>query len=131
MSGIEWIVEARGCRAESLRNQPLLRQLFDRIIADMRLRPIGETRWHKFPESGGITGFCLLCESHLACHTFPEFGSLCLNLFCCVPREPWAFQSELTRLFAARTVCVRAVDRMYHSPSQLDSEVTLAAGEPR
>jgi len=86
MSGIEWIVEAQGCAAESLRDLAALDGLFQQIIDDLQLRPVGATQWHQFPRTGGITGLCLLAESHLACHTFPEFGSLCLNLFCCVPR---------------------------------------------
>lgn len=113
MNGIEWVVDAHGCSAESLRSAELLRELFERIILEMKLRPIGETKWHQFPNTGGITGLCLLAESHLACHTFPEFGFLCLNLFCCVPREEWDFEGEITSAFGAASVAVRTVTRPY------------------
>ncbi len=113
MSGIEWIVEAHGCAAESLRDLATLRGLFQQIIDDLELRPVGETQWHQFPRTGGITGLCLLAESHLACHTFPEFGSLCLNLFCCVPRDAWDFGAGLKKTIAASSVTMRSVIRPY------------------
>lgn len=113
MNGIEWVVDAQGCAAEALKNPELLRELFARIISGLRLRPVGETQWHQFPNTSGITGLCLLAESHLACHTFPEFGSLCLNLFCCVPRENWDFEGALASTFGATSVNVRSVVRPY------------------
>ena len=115
MNGIEWVVDAHGCAAEHLRDLDLLREFFVRIVSSLRLRPIGETQWHQFPNTGGITGLCLLAESHLACHTFPEFGSLCLNLFCCVPREAWDFEGALAAAFGAKSVTVRSVTRPYGS----------------
>ena len=121
MSGIEWVVDAQGCSAESLRDLELLRRLFDKLIQNLHLRPVGATQWHQFPGSGGITGLCLLSESHLACHTFPEYGSLCLNLFCCVPREAWDFETQLEELFSATSVQVRAVERSYSASEALAS----------
>ena len=101
MNGTEWIVDAQGCSADSLRRPDrACSDLFAQIIADLGLRTVGETHWHQFPGTGGITGLCLLSESHLACHTFPEFGSLCLNLFCCVPRSRWDFESQLSDLLS-------------------------------
>ena len=118
MSGIEWVVEAFGCSSESLRDAAVLEDLFKSIIREMKLRPVGETLWHQFPGTGGITGLCLLAESHLACHTFPEHGSLCLNLFCCVPRAEWDFESVLQQFFDAHSISIRRLQRPYESKLQ-------------
>lgn len=124
MHGIEWIVEAQGCRAEALRDAAALKELFTSIIEDLDLHPVGETRWHSFPGSAGVTGLCLLSESHLAIHTFPEHQSLCLNLFCCRPRREWAFEVELRTRFGAEHVNVRSIVRPYGSDADA---LTLAA----
>jgi S-adenosylmethionine decarboxylase len=128
MNGTEWIVDAQGCCADSLRSLQVLRTLFAQMIAELDLRTIGETHWHQFAGTGGITGLCLLSESHLTCHTFPEFGSLCLNLFCCVPRAPWDFESKLSKLFSARSIQIRVVSREY---SELEPPDLIAAARDK
>jgi len=110
-SGTEWIVDAFGCEPSLLRSQAVLEEVFRGAIADLELRPIGETVWHAFPGAGGITGLALLCESHLACHTFPEDGFAAFNLYCCRPREPWAWEKRLAEHLQAKTVIVRRVER--------------------
>jgi S-adenosylmethionine decarboxylase len=113
MSGCEWLIEAHGCDDNALRDVPKLQALFDRIVAELALHPVAAPTWHKFPGEGGVTGLCLLAESHLACHTFPEHQSLCLNVFCCRPRPQWDFAGYLRRQFGADNVQVRQVERPY------------------
>jgi S-adenosylmethionine decarboxylase len=117
-SGLEWIIEAYGCAEHRLRDIKAVRGLFASILGEMKLRPVGEALWHEFPGTGGITGICLLAESHLACHTFPEYGSLCINLFCCVPRPAWDFEGALKERFGAQTVSVRRIARPYVRKSE-------------
>lgn len=122
MGGVEWIVEAFGCSEASLSNLDTLRRLFETLIAELQLRPVTQTQWHQFSGAGGITGICMLAESHLACHTFPEYGSLCLNLFCCSERPEGAeksFDSVIRQAVGARSVSVRRLARPYRVPRHL------------
>lgn len=111
--GVEWIVEAFGCDARLLADPHALSSLVRDMVAALDLTAVAEPQWHRFPHPGGITGLLLLAESHLALHTFPEHGSLCLNLFCCRPRPEWDFAGGLARAVGATRVAVRRVDRDY------------------
>ena len=128
LNGVEWIVEAYGCAEASLSNLQTLQALFARMVRELGLHPCGEEQWRQFPESGGITGLCLLSESHLACHTFPEHGSLCLNLFCCRPRPEWDFRGCLEQAFGATVVNVRRLERPYFAvPTITNSAPSISA----
>ena len=111
IAGKEWIVDALGCSAERLRDHGRLAGLMDRIIADLGLHVVGEGIWHRFPHPGGLTGLYLLTESHLACHTYPEFGLATFNLYCCRPRVEWPWREHLVEALSATDATVRSVDR--------------------
>lgn len=109
--GTEWLIEAGGCRADALRDPSLLDHLFARVITELDLKPLHAPAWHVFPGPGGITGFVMLSESHLAVHTYPEHGIATINLYCCRPRPDWPWESRLAELLGATDVRVRTVER--------------------
>ncbi|MBI3683348.1 MAG: S-adenosylmethionine decarboxylase [Acidobacteria bacterium] len=113
MNGREWIVDAYGCLPDALKDRERIEKLFGSLVSALALHPVRPSEWHQFPEPGGLTGFLMLEESHLACHTFPEFGSLCLSLFCCRPRPEFNFVFYLAREFGAESVRVRRIERPY------------------
>ncbi len=117
MIGCEWVIDAHGCNPALLSRLESLHQLFAMLVDGMDLHPVHPALWHQFPPSastpGGITGLLLLSESHLACHTFPEFSSICLNVFCCRPRPEYDFNAALKAVLNAEKVTVRKLERSY------------------
>jgi S-adenosylmethionine decarboxylase len=109
--GAEWLVEAAGCRAGALASVARMWALFDRIVAELDLHPVREPLFHPFPPPGGITGFVILSESHLACHSYPEHGILTVNLYCCRPRAEWPWRERLAEMVGATHVEVRQLER--------------------
>ncbi len=109
--GTEWLIDAAGCRADALRDPAALRRLCEQVLAGLDLHVVGEGTWHRFPPPGGLTGLYLLTESHLACHTYPEFGIATFNLYCCRERPPWPWEARLREALGAARVTVRALAR--------------------
>jgi S-adenosylmethionine decarboxylase len=109
--GIEWIVDAEGCRAEDLRRVEALDAVFQRMISELGLHAAGPTQWRQFPGPGGVTGLQLLTESHLTCHTYPEHATATFNLYCCRERPTWPWAERLAEMLGATRVHVRTCTR--------------------
>ena len=66
---------------------------------------------HAFP-GGGLTCVLILQESHAVVHTWPETGTVNIDIFSCSSRlESLAAIDELGRLFGAVRVTVQEVPR--------------------
>jgi S-adenosylmethionine decarboxylase len=108
--GTEWLIEAADCDPEKLRDETLLRVLFERVITDLDLKVL-DSIWHSFPGAGGVTGLAALTESHLACHTYPEHRTATFNLYCCRTRPEWNWASGLGSALGAGSVVVSKIQR--------------------
>jgi S-adenosylmethionine decarboxylase len=111
MVGTEWLIDASGCSPEVLRNIDTLTSLLAKLIEESKLSVVAPPLWHQFPTPGGVTGLYLLAESHLALHTWPEYGFLSINLYCCSPRAPWPWKENLVTMLGAQYVTVRCISR--------------------
>ena len=110
--GTEWLIDASGCDPTALADINRLQTVFDRIIRDLDLHVLGEVSWHKFAPPGGVTGIAMLSESHLACHTYPEFRAATFNLYCCRDRANWPWEQMLKEMLGASQVTVRMFERI-------------------
>ena len=109
--GTEWLIDASGCDAAALADLDRLRAVFNRVIHDLELNVLGEIAWHQFEHPGGVSGLALLSESHLTCHTYPEFRAATFNLYCCRERASWSWETALKEMLGATEVNVRVFER--------------------
>jgi S-adenosylmethionine decarboxylase proenzyme len=88
MQGLHLTADLSGCPPDTaaLTDGDALRALCLSAVIGAGLQPVGEC-FHAFPaergEPRGVTGVLLLAESHLAVHTWPEFGTVTLDIFVC------------------------------------------------
>lgn len=125
--GTEWLIEAFDCEAENLRNLPLLQDVFACIVSDLGLKTLGEPLWHKFGGEAGVTGLLMLTESHLACHTYPEYQTATFNLYCCRTRPEWNWEENLRKLLGAKEVKITKIERG-NSKSEIQNQKSKIVG---
>ncbi|PCI40135.1 MAG: S-adenosylmethionine decarboxylase [Elusimicrobia bacterium] len=87
-----------GCASSDLDSIKPLEHAARRACATAGLTPVGEARHHYAPH--GWTLVLILKESHLAIHTWPEYGAAVVELLSCRPDTPIdalaeIFKSEL------------------------------------
>ena len=110
--GTEWLIDASGCDEAALADLDRLRGVFNRVIRDLELNVLGEIAWHQFEYPGGVSGLALLSESHLTCHTYPEFRAATFNLYCCRERASWTWETALKEMLGATEVKVSVFERI-------------------
>ena len=83
-----------------------------------QMTPLSAPVLHRFPPreghaAGGLTGFLPLAESHIAFHTYPEYGYLAADIFTCGddPGAPDRAVAVLEGALAPGRMTVRRFDR--------------------
>jgi S-adenosylmethionine decarboxylase len=125
--GTEWLVEAAGCDKAALRDEGKVRSVLDRLMDDLGLKSVGSV-WHKFEGEGGVTGLIALTESHIACHTYPEYGIATFNLYCCRTRPEWDWETNLEASLSASNVTVTKIERGESQASASNPQTRTVGG---
>jgi len=85
------------------------RQTLSRCLTDAAraagLTPVSEPALHEF-EGGGITGFVLLSESHIALHSYPELKFLAFDIFTCGKSDPGSAVDVFRKILRPEKECV-------------------------
>ncbi len=72
---------------------------------------VKETAFHRFSPQG-VSGVVVISESHLAIHTWPEFGYAAVDVFTCGQTvNPWVSCNYLKQMFSARNMSAREIKR--------------------
>ncbi len=79
--GHQLMVEYYGCATDLLNNEQHIRSAMLEAARATGATVVGEV-FHEF-NPHGISGVVVIAESHLAIHTWPEYGYAALDLFTC------------------------------------------------
>lgn len=72
---------------------------------------VRETVFHEFSPQG-VSGVVVISESHLAIHTWPEYGYAAVDVFTCGQTvNPWASCDYLKEAFSAQNMSAREIKR--------------------
>ncbi len=117
MQGLHLTADLGGCdpTLAVMTDVVALRTLCSGAAGAAGLTAVGEC-FHVFDAPGGVTGMLLLAESHLAVHTWPESGSVTLDVFVCNQSadnrdRAQALLHALTQAFAPAQASVQRLER--------------------
>ena len=67
--------------------------------------------FHYFTPNGGVSGVCVLAESHISIHSWPEFNYAAVDIFMCGDADPHKAVEVLKQSFSPSTVVVDEIRR--------------------
>src|SRR5262245_50471276 len=82
MIGQHLLADLYDVASDRLVDGGLLAACLDEAARRGGMKPIGPPVLHRF-DGGGLTGYLLLSESHIAFHTYPEHRYIALDIFSC------------------------------------------------
>ena len=103
-------VDLAGCTAMSAQTPEAVAATFERVLESAGATVV-ETLSHYFP-GAGLTCVLILAESHAVLHTWPETGTVNIDIFSCSTRlESLSAIAELGRSFGAAEVSIQEILR--------------------
>lgn len=79
--GVHHIAELCGCNADLLNNSEFISTSLRQAVSYSNATLLEEVKYEFTPQ--GITAVCLLSESHISIHTWPEKGYAAVDIFTC------------------------------------------------
>jgi len=93
------LVEYYNCDPEILKDPVFIEREMNQSALAARATVV-ESKFHHF-SPWGVSGAVLIAESHLAIHTWPEYGFAAADFFTCGDLDPWESFAYLEKVLNA------------------------------
>lgn len=123
------LVEFYGCSKKKLNDLRFIQQAMTGA-AEYAKATVVDDVFHKF-NPHGVSGVVVIAESHLAIHTWPEYGYAAVDLFTCGEEvDPWDSFFYLNREFEAASNTTMELKRGLLDIPNLRHKIKKDAKEP-
>lgn len=103
------LIDFYNCNRKSLYDIDFLRSVAREVVVVIDAKIVEET-YHQF-EPFGITYVAIISKSHISFHTWPEFGTVAVDLFTCDDSLPETLVSFLQEKFSASDYQMKTISR--------------------
>jgi len=104
------LAEFYGCPKEILGNLEQIKQHMTQAALEAGAE-VKETIFHQFSPQG-VSGVVVISESHLAIHSWPEYGYAAVDVFTCGQAvNPWESCNYLKEALSAQNMSAREIKR--------------------
>ena len=120
------LAEFYGCSSDILNDTAKIQELMVNAALEAGAE-IREVIFHQFSPQG-VSGVVVISESHLAIHTWPEFGYAAVDVFTCGNTvDPWVSCSYLKKHFISERMVAKEIKRGIF---EYDFEISPTQQEP-
>ena len=113
--GKHLIIDAYGIEASKLKNYKSIKRLLNFLPGYMGMNVLRRAALHKVQSPGypewGLSGFVMLLESHISCHTWPEEGYVSMDVYSCKDFDHPRVLSYLKDYWGTRKMKLKVVKR--------------------
>jgi len=115
-NGKHLLVEVVAKNNRGFKDKRFIKRLFREIIEVAEMKAVSPTLIYQFPPrqsklKSGLTAFCVLAESHLSIHTWPENNYFALDLFSCRDFNEKKVISLIKKNFAVKKIYIQVIKR--------------------
>ncbi len=107
MEGKILFVELRGCDFEQLNSEKKIREALSEIAKECKVRVL-RTISHRFVPYG-ISAICIIAESHIAIHSWPEDGYVSILIYTCGKTDPKEALPAIKRIFKHSEISYKTI----------------------
>ena len=108
--GRQILVELYNCDADILKNRDLIDAAMNEAVIRAKATVVTST-FHTFSPFG-VSGVVVIAESHVAIHTWPEYGYAAVDIFTCGENiDPWAIHDYLKESFRSQNTSAMEIKR--------------------
>ena len=108
--GVQILIELKDCNLKKLNDIEFIRETMEE--AARRTGSTIITSSFRYFDPHGISGLVMIAESHLAIHTWPEYGYAAADIFTCGNRVfPWKAVPFLEKELEAKSYTTQEIKR--------------------
>lgn len=107
--GVHYIWDVSNVDPTMISYEEDVKQVLSSLIGLTDLSVVGAC--YKQFQPTGVTGILLLSESHFSIHTWPEYGTACLDLFSCAPVADELIEDKIKEFWNGCKVISKCIAR--------------------